>query len=129
MKQETIKILKIEVGKEPYVKEIKNDLKSLQAEIDGLIQPLEIGANCLAIINEEGKINGSQPNRWLGDNDIICGDFFICGDDKESFSSLNELQIEICSDYFKNIPEFTGQEEELVPHVEVYGFNPMGGLE
>ncbi len=121
--ENTIKILKIEVGQKPYVKEIGNDLKSLQAEVGGLIQPVEIGGDCLAVVNEEGKINGMQPNRWLGSDDIICGDFFICGDSAEDFCSLNDEQIKVCSDIFAEIPSFTGEEMELEPRTEIIGFN------
>ncbi len=123
-----MKILKIEVGKAPYEKEIENSLLAMQNEVDGLIQPVDIGMDCLAVVNEEGKINGSQPNRWLGDNDIICGDFFICGDGGEDFCSLTYVQLERCKEYFAEIPTFTGQENQLEPRVEVYGFDPYGGM-
>lgn len=123
MKQETIKILKIEVGKEPYVKEIPNELKALQTEVGGLIQPVELGLGAIAIVNEEGKLNGSQPNRWLGDYDIICGDFFICGDDGEDFGSLSDEQINALTNQFKEVPEFTGEEQEVEPRTFVIGFD------
>ena len=127
-KENTIKILKIEVGSPPIVKEITNELESLQAEVGGLIQPLNIGCGCMAVVNEEGKINGMKPNRWLGDDDIICGPFFICGDDGENFTSLTDRQITICTNHFAEVPEFTGQEESLEPTVTVTGFEPMGGM-
>lgn len=109
MKENTIKIMRIKVGQEPVVAEIENTLESLQSEVGGLIQLVYLAPECIAVINEEGKLNGSQPNRWLGDNDIICGNFIICGDDGEDFKSLNETQIEVCKEYFKEIPTFTGQ--------------------
>ncbi|WP_317854745.1 DUF3846 domain-containing protein [Chakrabartyella piscis] len=123
MKENTIKILKIEVGKEPYEKEINNDLKSLQREVGGLVQPVEIGNGCLAAVNEEGKLNGSQPNRWLGDYDIICGDFFICGDGEEDFTSLTDAQMETCKQTFGEVPAFSGEEQELEPKAFVIGFD------
>ena len=123
MKQENIKILKVETGKEPYVKEIENTLNRLQKEVGGLIQVVDLGENCLAIINEEGKLNGSLPNRWLGNHDIICGDFFICGDGGEDFISLSDKQIELCSNHFKDIPDFKGDEQELEPRAFVIGFD------
>ncbi len=123
MKQEMIKILKIEVGKEPFVKEIPNELEALQSEVGGLIQPVELGLGAIAIVNEEGKLNGSQPNRWLGDYDIICGDFFICGDAGENFGSLSDEQITALTDQFKDVPEFTGEEQELEPQAFVFGFD------
>ncbi|MFI3228380.1 MAG: DUF3846 domain-containing protein [Clostridia bacterium] len=123
MKENTIKILKIEVGKQPYMKEIDNNLKSLQREVGGLIQPVELGFGCLAIVNDEGKINGSEPNRWLGDQDIICGDFFICGDDGDDFKSLTDEQIEVCKRTFDEVPQFSGDEQELEPQAFVIGFD------
>lgn len=123
MKENMIKILKIEVGQPPAVKEISNDLKSLQAEVGGLIQPVEIGFGCLAVVNEEGKLNGSLPNRWLGDYDIICGDFFICGDTGEDFCSLTAEQITAATNQFKEVPEFSGEEQELEPKTFVMGFD------
>ena len=127
-KENTIKILKIEVGSSPIVKEITNDLKSLQAEVGGLIQPLNIGRDCMIVLNEEGKINGMKPNRWLGDDDIICGPFFICGDDGENFTSLTDEQIAICTNHFAEVPTFAGDEMELEPKMTFIGFEPMGGM-
>lgn len=74
-----IKILKVEPGKPPCVKEIANDFKASQAEVEGDIECVGFGDGCVAVINAEGKLNGMQPNRRNGD-DIICGPFFICGD-------------------------------------------------
>ncbi|WP_317854614.1 DUF3846 domain-containing protein [Chakrabartyella piscis] len=119
-----MKILKVEVGKEPYMKEIESDLKSLQNEVEGLIEPIYMDDGNLIIVNEEGKINGMEPNRWLGDVDIICGPFFVCGDDGEEFASLKEEGIEKYKEMFSEIPTFTMQEKQLEPRVEIYGFNP-----
>lgn len=89
-----IKILKVESGKPPCVKEIANDFKASQAEVEGDIECVGFGDGCVAVINAEGKLNGMQPNRRNGD-DIICGPFFICGDSPDGdFISLTEQQIE-----------------------------------
>ncbi|WP_317854265.1 DUF3846 domain-containing protein [Chakrabartyella piscis] len=119
-----MKILKVEMGKEPYMKEIESDLKSLQNEVEGLIEPIYMDDGNLIIVNEEGKINGMEPNRWLGNEDIIRGPFFVCGDDGEEFVSLKEEDIEKYKEMFSEIPTFTMQEKALEPRVEVYGFNP-----
>ena len=66
-------------GKPPCVKEIANDFKASQVEVEGDIECVGFGDGCVAVINAEGKLNGMQPNRRNGD-DIICGPFFICGD-------------------------------------------------
>lgn len=73
-----IKILKVEPGKPPCVKEIANDFKASQEEVEGDIECVGFGDGCVAVINAEGKLNGMQPNRRNGD-DIICGPFLSAG--------------------------------------------------
>ncbi|MFI3327459.1 MAG: DUF3846 domain-containing protein [Clostridia bacterium] len=122
MKENKIKIVKIEPNQKPVVKEIENNLDSLQSEVGGLIQCVYLEDGNIAVINDEGKINGSEPNRWIAD-DIICDPFFICGDDGEDFASLSEQDLDKYKEEFDQIPEFTGDEQELEPHIEVWGFN------
>ena len=117
-----IKILKVEPGKPPCVKEIANDFKASQAEVEGDIECVGFGDGCVAVINAEGKLNGMQPNRRNGD-DIICGPFFICGDTPDGdFISLTEQQIEEYTRRFGEIEQFTGQEPELEPHMTILAF-------
>lgn len=61
-----IKVVKMDVGKPPVVKEIENTLAALQAEVGGLIECVYLDNGCLAVVNEEGKLNGMEPNRRLG---------------------------------------------------------------
>ena len=61
-----IKILKVEPGEPPCVKEIANDFKASQAEVEGDIECVGFGDGCVAVINAEGKLNGMQPNRRNG---------------------------------------------------------------
>ena len=70
-----MRILKVEPGKAPYVKEMEDGLKAIQREVEGLFQPLSMGDGVILCCNDEGKLNGMQPNRRLGD-DIICVPFF-----------------------------------------------------
>ena len=51
-----IKILKVEPGKPPCVKEIANDFKASQAEVEGDIECVGFGDGCVAVINAEGKL-------------------------------------------------------------------------
>ncbi len=127
MKENMIKVVKIEVGQPPVVKKIENTLDGLQKEVEGNIECVYLDDGCLAIINEEGKLNGMDPNRRL-ENDIICGPFFICGDDGENFGSLSEEQIAKYSQKFADIPTFTGQEPELEPRATIVGFDFLGGM-
>lgn len=50
-----IKILKVEPGEPPCVKEIANDFKASQAEVEGDIECVGFGDGCVAVINVEGK--------------------------------------------------------------------------
>ncbi len=120
--ENTIRILKIEPGKAPYVKEITNGYRASQSEVEGAIDCMGLGDGCVAVLNDEGKINGMEPNRRYG-NDIICGPFFICGDGREGdFISLTDEQIEQYSKQFAEIPQFTGQEPELEPRMTLITF-------
>ena len=97
-----MKVLFVEAGKRPVVKEIDGTLKSMQNLVGGLIQliyPFEdpVGLVC----NEEAKILGMPLNRGVYDKetcqliDIVAGDFFLCGapDDSDDLTSLTEEQI------------------------------------
>ena len=72
-----IRVLKIEPGKMPYEKEMVNDLEGIQAEVGGFFECVYLEDGCIAVVNEEGKLNGMELNRRIG-NDIIAGPFFIC---------------------------------------------------
>ena len=128
MKENMITVLKIEVGEPPEIKEIPNELSCLQYEVGGLIECIYLDDGSIAVCNEEGKLNGMEPNRRLG-ADIICGPFFICGDTLDGdFASLSEEQIQKYSEKFAEIQAFTGEEPELEPRIEVIGFDFMGGM-
>lgn len=123
MKENKIKVVKMDVGKPPVVKEIDNTLGALQTEVGGLIECVYLDDGCIAVVNEEGKLNGMEPNRRLG-SDIICGPFFICGDSEDcEFVSLNEKQVEEYIQMFADVPIFTGEEPELKPRMTFMGFD------
>ena len=116
------------MGKLPEIKEIPNELNCLQHEVCGLIECVYLDDGSIAVVNEEGKLNGMEPNRRLG-TDVICGPFFICGDSLDGdFASLSEAQIQKYSEQLAQIPVFTGEEPELEPRIEVVGFDFMGGM-
>ena len=101
--EEKIRILKIEPQKLPYEKEINNDLKGIQDEVEGLFECIYLDENCILVCNEEGKLNGMELNRRVG-NDIIAGPFFIVGDSRDGeFISLKDEQIE---EYKRNLVRF-----------------------
>jgi len=121
-KENTIRVLKIEPGKIPYEKEIHNDLEGIQAEVEGLFECVYLDGNCIAVVNEEGKINGMELNRRIG-NDIIAGPFFICSDSEDGeFVSLSDEQMEKFASEYKDIPAFIGEEPEAQPRMIFIGF-------
>ena len=66
----TIAVLIVEPGKEPYVKEIDSNLKSLQHEDAGYIEAIYPYEDPVALVcNEEGKLEGLPLNRALRDED------------------------------------------------------------
>ena len=123
MKENKIKVLLVEPGLPPAVKEIGNDLASLQAEVGGLIECISFPNGCEVVCNEEGKLAEMPPNRRLG-ADIICGPFFVCDTTRSGeFSSLSKSKIAEYSQLFSKVPAFSGEEPELEPRMTFIGFN------
>lgn len=101
-----MKILVVEPEKEPYEKEIDDDLRAMQEIVDGLIEPIYFEPKNDAIIfcNEEFLLNGSEPNRMVGDV-LVHGTFFVVGNCKTEYGeekscSLTEEQISRYSEEF-----------------------------
>jgi hypothetical protein len=101
---EKIKVLLVKVGEEPKVVEIENTLEAKQKIVGGYIemaQPPIHGDSAVIICNEEGKLMGLKPNRYLLDRngvpyDVVCGDFIIVDApfDSDDFGGLSDEQIE-----------------------------------
>jgi len=107
---EKITVLVVEPEKKPYVKEISNELSSLQHEVGGYIQAVYPFEEPVAIIcDEEGKLNGGALNRALRDDeghiyDIIAGTFLIAGLGDDDFASLQPDHIKKFTELY-NTPE------------------------
>lgn len=95
-----IKILIVEPNKEPYEKEIEHTLEKMQEIVGGLIEFVELEDNVDLICNEEGKICNLEINRIIT-NDIVCGTFFIVGQEEGDTISLTNEQIKRYTEYFK----------------------------
>lgn len=91
-----MQVIMLEPDKAAYLKEIGNDLASMQEEVEGYIEiiyPFEdqyVGLVC----NEEGKLNGLPLNRAIIDKDgeiidVIAGKAFICDCSEDELQSLN----------------------------------------
>lgn len=91
---ESMKIVVVEPRQQPYIKEISREVKDIQAVVEGHFEvvPLTLGQHNLLIVdNEDGKSNGSEPNRAYYD-DIIFGTFFVCTFGEYDFESLSDEQ-------------------------------------
>ena len=117
-----LRVLGVEPGKPPEVKEIGSDLTSLQAEVAGLMECVYMDDGVVLVCNEEGKLNGMEMNRRLGD-DIICGPFFLVGDDGEGdFISLTDSQIDNCQERFAQPEQFAEHEPNAEPFMRFITF-------
>ena len=101
---ETLKIILVEPMKKPRVVEIDNTLESLQETVGGHLQAIFPWDGIALVCNEEGKLNGSLPNRLLEDFDVIYGTFFLCGCGAEDFASIPEGLVPLYLEKF-NCPE------------------------
>ncbi len=125
MKEKKIKVLKVEPHKHPEVVALVNDLDSLQKAVSigldyqGLIEIIPIADGVCILCNEEGKLNGMEGNRRLG-NDILCGVFYVVGEDDEgNLCSLTDKQIQICNTMFFEPETFSKSEVEAACFYEV----------
>ena len=113
-----MKVIEVRPGEHPEVKEISGSLESMQEAVQGYIECVYPWETEVCIVcNEEGKINGMEPNRALFDEndgrlvDIIAGPFLIVGIEGPEFRSLTQDEIEAFGQLFW-LPEFWGKEEE-----------------
>ena len=110
MDMEDITVLSVKPLREPCIITIPNKLRTMQDQVGGMIEAVYPFEDPVAILlNDEGKLNGSMPNRGLYDKsgnlyDIIAGTFLIVGLSEEDFCSLSE---ELSAKYMEKykIPE------------------------
>lgn len=103
-----MRILLVEPGKKPVLKEIDSSLKSMQEAVGGTIQALYPFKEPVALIcNDEGKLLDLPLNRALRDEngqiyDIVAGTFFLCGalEGSDRFESLSQQAAEGFQQYF-----------------------------
>ncbi len=113
-----IKVLKYtDKGKKPIVTNISNSLQNIQrtvgvegkpAYFECVTLPIHNKRKLVAIMDEEGKLKRLPLVRGLYDDagcivDCIHGTFFVCaGDDEEGFTSLEDYEIELVKNYFRD---------------------------
>ena len=106
-----IRILVIEPSKEPYQLKIEHTLENMQNVVGGLIEFIELEPSVDLICNEEGKIDGLELNRIVG-NDIIAGTFFIAGQHQGETISLSKKQIRKYKEIFK-----MNKDKAIIEHI------------
>ena len=93
-KKNKLEVLLVEPGQYAKMTTIEAGLSSMQEIVGGYIQAVNYFDEPVTLVcNEEGKINGSELNRAIKDDngkivDIIAGTFFVCGVGDENFTSL-----------------------------------------
>ena len=112
MKENRIKVLKVEPLKKPTVCYLENKLEALQeavsidAEYVGLIEIIDLDRRTCLLCNEDGKLIGLMPNRRVGD-DIICGVFYVTGQNEDGdLTSLTDEEIRHYSEMFDSVEYF-----------------------
>lgn len=101
-----MKVLVVEPYTPPYVKDMENSLEAMQQTVGGYIQCFyPFDDDVVIICDEEGKINGSLPNREILDEngeriDVVFGTFFIAREGEEDFQSLTDEQLKTYSEMF-----------------------------
>lgn len=104
-----MRILVFEPLKEPYVKDIEDDIQAMQEVVGGSIEPIyfEQTNDALCWCNDEFLLNGSKPNRIVG-NTLVHGTFYISGNCLNEYGewdscSLTDEQIEKYKQQFDHI--------------------------
>lgn len=107
-KENKLSVLLVKPGQYAEMTEIDAGLSSMQNIVGGDIEALHYFNEPVALVcNEEGKIDGSELNRAIKDEngkivDIIAGTFFVCGLGDENFASLPPEHREKFEKMFKN---------------------------
>lgn len=102
-----MRILVFEPLKEPYVKDIEDDIHAMQEVVGGSIEPIyfEPKQDAICWCNDEFLLNGSKPNRIVG-NTLVHGTFYISGNYRNEYGewdscSLTDDQIKKYSEMFE----------------------------
>ena len=104
-----MRVIKVPVDGLPEVIEIENELQAMYdtigCEYIEAVYPFE---DMVAIVcDEEGKLNGSEPNRYLQRKgipyDLVFNNFLIVGLSDDDFDSVPEILIDKYVEKFSNM--------------------------
>lgn len=70
-----------------HMTSISDTLENLQKTVGGYIETVPLPCGVIAIVNEEGKIQGLEPNMRIP-GDTLVGTVIICGTDGEEFADI-----------------------------------------
>ena len=118
--ENTIRVVKVEPGKPAVEARIENTLKAAQQEVGGYIGVYTImepgQAEAALVYNDDSKVIGLPMNRAIAASDreeavddIICGTFFICGVDQNTydFAGLTDEQVARYLERYKTPERFS----------------------
>lgn len=110
-REKLLDILLVEPMKPPKPVQIPDTLKALQQAVGGYIETLSVYDDAILVCNEEGKINGSQLNRGIYNEDgelveIIGGTFLVVGMGEEKFESLSSELMDKYKEQFEKPEKF-----------------------
>ncbi|MCI8913615.1 MAG: DUF3846 domain-containing protein [Lawsonibacter sp.] len=117
-----MQVLVVEPERRPEVREINDSLSAMQEIVGGLIQPIYLFDEPVALVcNDEGKLLDLPANRGLRNKDgqiydIVCGTFFLCGapPDSDHLTSLTPEQIQRYQERFYAPEMFWGLDGHIV---------------
>ena len=104
------------------MREINDSLSAMQEIVGGLIQPIYLFDEPVALVcNDEGKLLDLPANRGLRNKDgqiydIVCGTFFLCGapPDSDHLTSLTPEKIQRYQERFYAPEMFWGLDGHIV---------------
>lgn len=120
MKENKIRVLKVEPSKHPEEFMLENELEAMQEAVGGYIDIVSLEGGVCILLNDEGKLIGLEGNRRIG-NDIIVGNFYVCGsNDEGDLVSLTDEEMEKFTDMFYEPEQFTQEEIAETAKMEVF---------
>lgn len=101
-----IDVLYVKAGEAPMMKRIEPELAEFQKLVGGYIEAIYPREGIALVCNEEGKLRGLPPNRYLRDRDgeivgHIAGDFVVCGVDGDELTSVPPERVEGLREMFR----------------------------
>lgn len=87
-----MKIILYNVGEDPIVKEIENELQPMKQIVGGWIETFTQPDGIILICNEEGKLIGLPYNRTMFGEPIV-GNFFLCRCSGEEFADITDEDV------------------------------------